>query len=315
MRVGLRRQDVRFALAIEGRHLHIAGKLSWRDGLAGRTVQVLVPGYTYDHNYWDFPHRPDEHSYVRAAVDAGYVTLALDRLGTGASSRPPARMLTLDTHVKALDAVLTALRAGTVADTDAGQLITVGHSLGSAVVAAHAVAATGGRATGRPDGVILTGFSHLVFPGTGLFFATAWWRPPRREGATRPPRGYRTTIPRVRRVLFYSPGPVHRDVVAVDEKLKTTTAHFREAQGRGLIDVFRTRALRTPVLVITGSRDTIACGHPAWMRVERRFYDQSADVTILSVRGAGHSLNTSPSSSDTFGKILAWSDSRMGACG
>ena len=294
--MGFRRHDVICELTIQGRQLQVTGTLSWRGAMAGRTVQVLVPGYTYDRNYWDFPHRPDAHSYVRAAVNAGYATVALDRLGTGASSRPTARLLTLDAHVRALDAVLTALRSGAFADTAASPLITVGHSLGSAVVAAHAVSAKR-RAVGRPDAVILTGFSHLPLPGTPLFFSAAWWRPPVRDHAARLPRGYRTTIPRARRILFYSPGRVHRDVSAIDEQLKTTTAHFREAQGHGLIDVFRTRALRTPVLVITGSRDTIACGHPAWMRVERRFYARSADVTIASVRGAGHCLNTSPSSS------------------
>lgn len=309
----IHREETRCELTVQDQALHIAGTLSWRGDLAGRTVQVLVPGYTYDRSYWDFPHRPDRHSYVRAAVDAGYATLALDRLGTGSSSHPPVRLLTLDTHVMALGTVVTALRTSAFAETAASRIITVGHSLGSAVVAAHAVVAARMQAPDRTDAVVLTGFSHLVMPGTGLYFASAWWRPPRRrEKANLIPRGYRTTIPGVRRALFYAPGPVDRDVLAVDERLKTTTANFREVSGRAFRDVFRTGALRIPVLVIIGARDTIACGLPAWMRAERRFFASSPDVTAISIRGAGHCLNTSPTSRETFSQILAWCHSQIG---
>ncbi|MGH3556086.1 MAG: alpha/beta hydrolase [Mycobacterium sp.] len=305
----MQREEVRCGVIVQGQELQVAGTLSWRGDLTRRTVQVLVPGYTYGRCYWDFPHRPEQHSYVRAAVDAGYATLALDRLGTGASSQPPARLLTLDTHVTALDAVIAALRAGAIADTAVSRIITMGHSLGSAVVAAHAVWVARGQVAGHQDAAILTGFGHLALPGTALYFATAWWRPPRGKGLR---RGYRTTIPGTRRLLFYAPGPVDRDVVAVDERLKTTTANFREASGRAFKDVFRTRALRIPVLVITGTRDSIVCGLPAWMRAERRFFAPSADVTAISVRGAGHCLNTSPSSTEAFGQILDWCHSRIG---
>src|SRR5258708_5776895 len=38
----------------------------------GNTIQVLVPGATYDHIYWDFPYQPKIYSYVRAMNAAGY---------------------------------------------------------------------------------------------------------------------------------------------------------------------------------------------------------------------------------------------------
>jgi pimeloyl-ACP methyl ester carboxylesterase len=308
----IQRRDVSCSLAVAGRQVRVAGQLTWSGDLARRTIQVLVPGYTYDRTYWDFPYRPDVYSYVRAAVDAGYAPLALDRLGTGASSRPPARLLTLDNHVAGLDAIVTALRAGTFADTSASRIITVGHSLGSAVVSAHAVSAgRAGRCSG-PDALVLTGFSHFVLPGTLLFYAAGWWRPVRSVDGNWPPRRYRTTIPGSRRLLFYAPGAVDRDVLLADERLKSTTAHYQEARGRMVIEALRTRALRQPVLVVTGSRDTIVCGLKTWMRVERRFFDPSTDATLLTVRGAGHCLNTSPSSRQTFDRILQWCDSRVG---
>jgi hypothetical protein len=55
---------------------------------------VLVPGLTYGASYWNFPVDPARYSYVRAATAAGYATLAIDRLGTGASDHPPAAQVT-----------------------------------------------------------------------------------------------------------------------------------------------------------------------------------------------------------------------------
>jgi hypothetical protein len=59
-----------------------------------KPVEILVPGFTYDHTYWDFPLQPLAYSYVQAATDGGNVTFAVDRLGTGQSSHPPSTLLT-----------------------------------------------------------------------------------------------------------------------------------------------------------------------------------------------------------------------------
>jgi pimeloyl-ACP methyl ester carboxylesterase len=270
-----------------------------------------VPGYTYGRHYWDFPYRPDKYSYVRAAVEAGYTTLSLDRIGTGVSSHPPAAILTLDTHVAALAAVVTALREGRVADTVPNRIVTVGHSLGSAIVAAHAVSATLDTDVEPVDGSILTGFSHLPLPGTPFFFALATWPAREARNGERLPSGYRTTIPGTRRTL-YAPGPVERHVLAADERLKETTVNLREVVGRSLPLVYRTRLLKGPLLIITGSRDTVVCGRPGWMRLERRFFGPHADVSIVSVDGFGHCLNTSPQATRAFSSMIGWCHSRVG---
>jgi alpha-beta hydrolase superfamily lysophospholipase len=307
----MNRQDIKVPLSARGHRLEITGTLSWKNQLNARTIQVLVPGYTYGRRYWDFPHRPDKYSYVRAAAEAGYATLALDRIGTGASSHPPPAILTLDVHVAALAAVVAALRGGRVADTMSNRIVTVGHSLGSAIVAAHAVSAAKDSGVEPVDGSILTGFSHLPLPGTPLFFMTATWPVRTTRSGERLPAGYRTTIPGARRML-YAPGPSERDVLVADERLKETTANVREVVGRSLPLVYRTRALGGPLLIITGSRDTVVCGRPAWMRLERRFFAPRADVSIVSVRGFGHCLNTSPDAIRVFSSMIEWCHSRVG---
>ena len=53
------------------------------DRHGARTVQLLVSGLTFDHNYWDTTYQPDTYSYVRAANKHGYSTFNIDRLGVG----------------------------------------------------------------------------------------------------------------------------------------------------------------------------------------------------------------------------------------
>ena len=112
--------------------------------------------------------------------------------------------------------------------------------------------------------------------------------------------------------MLYAPGPAERGVLVADERLKETTANVREVVGRSLPLVYRTRALGGPLLIITGSRDTVVCGRPAWMRLERRFFAPRADVSIVSVRGFGHCLNTSPRAKQAFSSMIEWCHSRVG---
>jgi hypothetical protein len=63
------------------------------------TVQVLVHGITYDHRYWNIadPADPqgDRYSWEAAAAKAGYATVAIDRIGAGASTHPPSTLVTM----------------------------------------------------------------------------------------------------------------------------------------------------------------------------------------------------------------------------
>ena len=66
----------------------------------GGTVQLLVPGITYDHSYFNSSISPTTYSYVFAAAARGYSTFAIDRLGTGLSDHPAPNLLTTQSHVK-----------------------------------------------------------------------------------------------------------------------------------------------------------------------------------------------------------------------
>src|SRR5579871_5834904 len=106
---------------------NVATWLCWQGSLTGKTVQLLVHGYTYDHTYWDFPYQYPNYSYVTAAVQAGYATLDFDRLGVGLSDHPTPELLTVVSEAYVLHELVQDLRNGVFQSMYAPKVIIVGH--------------------------------------------------------------------------------------------------------------------------------------------------------------------------------------------
>src|SRR3989442_1819269 len=124
---------------------------------ARQVLQVLVPGATYDSTYWDFPFEPETYSYRRAANKAGYATLTIDLLGTGASARPASVAVTGEAQALAIHQVVSFARAGFGAYRFA-KTVLVGHSQGSPTAVLEATRFA------DLDGLVLTGFRHEIGP-------------------------------------------------------------------------------------------------------------------------------------------------------
>ena len=82
---------------------------------------VCLPGASYGRDYWDLqipesiateggPTKPDEYSFAEYAATKGFVVVALDPLGVGASDRPAEQPCTLDRVVAAGAEALTDIR-------------------------------------------------------------------------------------------------------------------------------------------------------------------------------------------------------------
>src|SRR5580658_9868183 len=88
------------------------GQLCYRGQNEPGTVQVLIPGATYNHLYWDFPYGNGYYSYVGAATALGYATFDVDPIGQGNSSHPESTEVTVTAEAVALHDAVTALRSG-----------------------------------------------------------------------------------------------------------------------------------------------------------------------------------------------------------
>lgn len=294
---------------------HLWGKLCQRRGSAPRTVQVLQPGGTYNHTYWDSSYRGGIYSYVNAATAAGYATFTFDRIGTGNSTIPPYAAMSLEGEAVALHDVVTALRSGAVGSRPFSRVITVGHSFSSGVGAVEAARYD------DVDGYIHTGHAHIV-TGTALdFLATA------NHEANLDPKfagrgldGYITTIPGTRG-FYHSPRTSNADIIALDEANKDIHS---SVEGQDIIDFTLpptpadaiTRQVTAPVLLMFGGEDTFFCGAGAFdcSNVEGiRAYEapywhaNAANVTFAVLPGVGHSIHLSTAEPVAAIIMLAWS--------
>lgn len=135
-------------------------------GVKKSYLQVASHGGGFDSRYWDVRVEPEQHSYIDAALEAGYSILTYDRIGSGQSSHPSAYTdVQLPAEVEVLRAISQMVRDGTIShltsdffsvwnsSTTFDKVVHVGHSLGSIV--------TYGLLAVYPDlsdAAVLTGF-------------------------------------------------------------------------------------------------------------------------------------------------------------
>src|SRR5215469_12449865 len=157
---------------------------------SGTTVQLLIHGATYNHNYWDFGTVDGvRYSYARDVAERGIATFAIDELGSGDSTRPASTDLTIQAVADVTHQIVQGLRSGSISGTRFGKVISVGHSLGSVVVWQEAIA------NADVDGVIVTGAAHSLSNAFGAAAQTDFYpasKDPKFAGSSLDP-GYLTT--------------------------------------------------------------------------------------------------------------------------
>ncbi|PQE24984.1 alpha beta-Hydrolase protein [Rutstroemia sp. NJR-2017a WRK4] len=137
-------------------------------------LQIATHGVHYDSRYWDSQYQPGNHSYVEAALKAGYSILTYDRLGVGQSDHPDAYTVTQGPLEQEILRQLTLMaRNGTLYSfvkkakpTDAAfesltkpkKIIHIGHSFGSFLTSAF-IANYGDLS----DGAIITGYLYTEY--------------------------------------------------------------------------------------------------------------------------------------------------------
>ncbi len=183
--------------------------------------------------------RPDEYSYVDAAVKKGYSVLTYDRLGTGKSEKPDAYdIVQIPTEVEILAGLTRLARNGklissskvlsatsskaTTSHFQPSKVIQVGHSFGSFLIAG--MLALYGNLT---DGAILTGF--LLTKGLNMIDVLhydhefARQHDPSRFGEY--PSGYFVlTTESCLQKLFFRKGAFEQELLTYTERMKQPEA-------------------------------------------------------------------------------------------
>lgn len=299
-------------------HEILHGQLCMPAGGAPTTVQLLVHGGTYNRFYWDLPYQPERYSYQRDMARHGYATFAVDRLGTGQSTKPPSVTMLDSVEAVSIHQVVGHLRAGRVGGVRFDRVILVGHSVGAGLVTLEA-------ATYHDvDGVILAATTHLASPvelAKGLAFHVhpVTLDPQLRKYGSDP--GYVTTRPGGREPLFYETSNADPQVIAADEATKDQTA----VVSLGTIAVFDTlgptsRGIDVPVLLAIGDRDFAFCGFlardcssaEALRKQEAPYFGPAAELTTYILPGAGHAIALHKNSHEYREATRTWLRAKLG---
>ncbi|EJD51017.1 alpha/beta-hydrolase [Auricularia subglabra TFB-10046 SS5] len=255
------------------------------------TLQVLVPGITYNTQYWDSGFEPEYYSYARFAAAQGYATLNMARLGYGQSDHPdPVAIAQTPLGVAILQEIVKAARGGSLPGAARGfeTVLGIAHSYGSVLL--------NGLIIGAPDlidAAVFTGYSHdlsklaevAAIAGLGPARDLA----PARFGDL--PEGYLTTANASSRALgLYGPAaPYDGAMLAFDEAHKdtTTTGEFLTIAA----PVAAAPEFRGDVLTVNGAADHIFCAKPGCedLADEARFYPAARSVEFVGV-GTSESL-------------------------
>lgn len=276
---------------------------------SGKPLQILVPGVTYTHAYFDLPGFGGRYSYTRFMNARGYDTLAIDRLGIGRSTRPLLGVaVNASSNAEALHDVVESVRSNGLAGRHYGKIVLTGHSYGT-FVSDLASATYGGV-----DGIIGTGwFQQPTVLGVAGLVATLWPAAvdPRFLGRVLDPT-YVTTRPGTRG-FFYSAANADPAVISADEAIKDT-ASLSETTYLLPANTGLTTRIGVPTLRVIGQFDSIICNpvqctQQGLEQLVPTVFPGGADVYVQP--GAGHDVALELNNTAGFDASLAWLQNRF----
>lgn len=278
-----------------------------------RAVLLCLAGGTYDKHYWHIDidgHRG--YSFGQHLADSGFIVIAVDHLGIGASSDPVAsgplglRLLAAG-DAEVARQVRNRLSRGTLLDgvppTDA-PLVGVGHSMGACLT-------TMVQATAHPyDAVVLLGYGVQI---TNVYEKTSDAAELEQRiqqtieascqltGAE--PTDSHTVAPRDYLADLFYAGEVPREVVDADTAVQSRVPlrAAAEVTTPGFVEDY-TSSVDVPVFLAFGATTDVSPNPYA----EPANYSAAPDVTLHLVPKSGHCHNFASHRTLLWDRIAAW---------
>ena len=256
-------QEVSGTQKIYGQYCEPTTRFPARSG----TLQLLVHGNSYDHQYFNaFDEVPSSlaNSWAAYANAQGFPTLAIDRLGSGKSSKPdPINVVQAPYQSELYNALIKILRSSAKLSipTSWKKIVWVGHSFGSIVgtqistnhPAAIDIYIQTGFAIPTPDENALPGELADVYVQASVY-------DPRRFPPGPYVPGYLVSSSKEgRRNTFYSNPITHFSSALYDRDFeKKDILSLGDALTQ---NIYNSTSYTNPVYVLTGKQDAVFCGN------------------------------------------------------
>jgi pimeloyl-ACP methyl ester carboxylesterase len=298
-------------------------RLTMPVGPPPRVVQMLSGSLLWHHGYWsvaDPREGSDRYHWTAHAVRAGHATLAIDRIGLGKSSRPPAGEVTFESNLHVNYQIARALREGRV-EGPAGpvrfpRVVAVSHSF-SACFTEHLIT----RFPGAFDLAILSGWTHDPrFDNFELRILPNLVEAHRDDQFPGHLPGYLTSRWGSRHTIFFAPADSDPRLLAEDEQ--TYKATLTQGEMDTMIGSLSLPVdLRIPVLFAMGGGDPLFAKAPppagpygtdcssveALLAAEgQRLGAHLPSLEGFVLPGSGHNLNVMPNAREWFAFAMAW---------
>jgi pimeloyl-ACP methyl ester carboxylesterase len=284
--------------------LHVAATMFERAAATPKTAILLVPGLSYGQWAWDFPYNSHQYSVARPLAAAGYVALAIDLPGYGASDHPGGgHSDTVEYYARVVASIGRQLRRMGFA-----KVVVIGHSAGSEVAELAAIF--------HPrvfDALVATGYTHQ--PSVGLVSEFYTGDVPR---SLLSGYEYFEGTPAGRAAAFYT-GSFDPAVPPIDNAMANLTPSGEilsigtpPQPSRLLI-----ATIRVPVLLVVGDKDSLfpLANDPVPLlnnvQLELLQFTGSRDKSAIIAHDAGHLFFLERSAPQTLAEELAWLDARL----
>lgn len=294
------------------------------------TLIFMVHTTWHSHYGWDPPNQ--HYSQVRAALQAGFSVVNIDRLGSGQSSLPPSNTVTIDKVITSIHGVVTKLRDGSLTGTAHSSIVWLGSSFGAMYSWQHE-----GKYPGDFNGFVLNGIAHrtkLSFAQFAVFQAIISVCDDPVFSQTFSDCGYVVTAPGTKGPLYYdepnaAPGMITgvnwedrllRDVVSLNLLGSSTplVGILNTQQGPQVIPVpvetSPSQNVSKPTLLVIGENDPISCGGPEGYICnettvyadEAPYYSNAPVFDVFVPEDTGHVINLHQNGPDSMDFENQW---------
>lgn len=296
-------------------HGHLVGPRARLAGGPTTAVTLYYHGLSYGEFFWDFK-AVQGYDFSARLARAGQVSLVVDRLGYGASGRPPGMMSCYGSQADVAHQIVGKLRTGGYTDASGqapkfGKVILAGHSGSGYTVEIEAYSYK------DVDGLIEAGFSDggaspLAISNAGKTQLVCAQGGQQSDGASGP-GGYAyfgQTDQDFQGGSFFDADP---SVVAAATKLRSRDpcGETASAVPAGAANMARSREVTAPVLIVEGAND--AYFPPPAADMQRSMFTGSGDVTAVTLAGTGHALTLGRTGPQFAARVADWLNRRFPA--